>query len=142
MDTILENYVNQHILIADTEPNVRSALKLFFENFHDCEEVGEAAHTKEVLKYVCRHGPGLLVLDWELPGQALDYFIFVLRMIYPDLLIVALGLSEKHRSEALAAGANAYVNKLDFPEQLMATVDELWGADEELVWESLYSVEV
>ncbi len=142
MDTLLENFHSQHVLIADTESNVRSALKLFFMNFHDCEEVGEAVHTKDVLKYVCRQCPDLLVLDWELPGQALDYFIFVLRMIYPDLLIIALGLSEKHQIEALAAGANVFINKREFPEQLMAPVDELWVADDKMVWEPLYSVEV
>lgn len=142
MDTILENYINQHVLIADRDPNVRSALKLFFESFHHCEEVGEAAHTKDVLKYVCRHGPGMLVLDWELPGQALDYFMIILRMIYPDLLIVALGLTEKHRQQALGAGANAFINKLDFPEQLLATVDELWVSDKDLAWEFLSSVEI
>ena len=138
----LEKYSCQHVLIADREPNVRSALKLFFESSADCPTVGEAAHTQEVLKYVCRHGPELLLLDWDLPGQALDYFIFVIRMIYPDLLIVALGLSGKDRDEAMAAGANAFINKLEFPEQLVETVDEVWLSEPEPIWESLISVDV
>jgi DNA-binding NarL/FixJ family response regulator len=138
----LEKYNSQHVLIADREPNVRSALKLFFESSDDCQQVGEAMHTDEVLKYVCRHAPDMLLLDWELPGQALDYFIFVIRMIYPDLLIIALGLSGKHRDEALAAGANAFINKLGFPEQLLETVDEVWTSDPEPIWETLFSIEV
>lgn len=142
METPLENFNSQFVLIADREPKVRSALKLFFESYHECEQVGEAAHTHDVLKYVCRNAPDLLLLDWELPGQALDYFIFIIRMIYPDLLIVALGLSGHHHEEALAAGADAFINKLDFPEQLVATVDKLWLVNSEPTREKFFSVQV
>jgi CheY-like chemotaxis protein len=141
MVTPLGKYNHQHVLIADREPKVRSALKLFFESSQDCDQVGEAAHTKDVLKYVCRYGPDLILLDWELPGQALDYFMFILRMIYPDLLIIALGLNENHRQEALAAGADAFINKLDFPEQLVTTIDGLRLEYQEPNWEILTPIE-
>ena len=58
------------------------------------------------------------------------------------MLIIALGLSGKHRDEALAAGANAFINKLGFPEQLLETVDEVWTSDPEPIWETLFSIEV
>ena len=55
------------ILIADDQPNVRSALRLLLEQDPDVHIVAEVADSNGLLKQVGKNCPDLVLLDWELP---------------------------------------------------------------------------
>ena len=57
------------VLIADDQPQVRSALRLLLRQDPAMVVVGEAGDAEEALKLAATRTPDLVLLDWELPGQ-------------------------------------------------------------------------
>ena len=79
----------------------------------------------ELLVQAKNNCPDLLLLDWGLGGSRVVKLLAALRKVCPDMAMIVLsGLPEVRRA-ALAAGANAFVNKTDPPEQLMAVIQSL-----------------
>lgn len=113
-----------HILLADDEPKVRSALRLLLEQDPALSVVGEAADAGQVLDRLQGFCPDLLLLDWELPGQQGGRLFGLVRTCCPALAVVALSGRPEARRAALAAGADAFVSKGDPPERLLAAIDE------------------
>ena len=110
------------VLLADDQPQVRSALRLLLDHEPVFMVVGEAANTTDLKTQIMVTQPDILLLDWELPGQAVTDLLPTLRIEYPSLSIIALsGQLEAHQA-ALAAGVDAFISKGHPPEQLVAAL--------------------
>jgi CBS domain-containing protein len=111
------------VLLADHQPQVRSALRLLLEHelgIHRIDEVGDIQSLRAQIQAT---PPDLILLDWELPGlSSLDLFS-VLRDCCPGLLVIALSVHGEARRMALAAGADAFVSKGESPECLLTILD-------------------
>jgi len=57
-----------HVLLADDQSKVRSALRLVLEQQPGVHILGEAVDTTGLLDWVKTARPDLVLLDWELPG--------------------------------------------------------------------------
>jgi DNA-binding NarL/FixJ family response regulator len=110
------------ILIADDQDRVRFALRVLLTQQPALQVVGEAAHGAALLAQARVTAPDLALLDWELPGLVEAGGLDVLRKTVPQIRVVALSSRIGARSEALAAGADAFVSKGDPPERLLAAV--------------------
>ena len=119
------------VLIADDQPQVRSALQLLLKQEPGVAVVGEAENVEEALELAAVRRPDLVLLDWELPGrQAAGLpkktkpgLLPALRARCPHMKVVALSGRPEARQAALAAGADVFVSKGDPPERLLAAVD-------------------
>ena len=119
------------VLIADDQPQVRSALRLLLKQEPGVAVVGEAENVEEALELATARRPDLVLLDWELPGlRAADLskkaklgLLPALRARCPRVKVVALSGRSEARQAALAAGADIFVSKGDPPERLLAAVD-------------------
>jgi DNA-binding NarL/FixJ family response regulator len=114
------------ILLADDQPQVRSALRLLLEQQPDLDVLGEATDAQEVLDWVNTMCPDVILLDWELPGLEGSNALAILRARRPHLKVIALSGRLEARGTALDAGTDAFVSKGDPPEQLLATVRSCW----------------
>ena len=112
------------VLIADDQPEVRSALRLLLTQESDLVVVGEAVDTAQVLELAAGRRPDLVLLDWELPDQGGAAALAGLRAARPGLAVIALSGRPEARRGALAAGVDAFVSKGEPPECLMASVDK------------------
>jgi len=110
------------VLIADDEIQVRSALRLHLEEGAGVTVVGEADNSEEVLAKVEASRPNVVLLDWELPPNGGCAVLRTLRAARPELAVLVLSGRPEVRSEALAAGATAFVSKADSPEHLLAAI--------------------
>jgi DNA-binding NarL/FixJ family response regulator len=110
-----------HILLADDQAEVRSALRLLLEQEPGIAVVGEAAEAGMLLTQEAACLPDLVFLDWELPGSQATKLLRVLRS-RSHLIVIALSGRPEARQAALDAGADAFVSKGDPPEQLLATL--------------------
>jgi DNA-binding NarL/FixJ family response regulator len=110
------------ILVADSQPRVRFALRVLLEQQPGLEVVGEAADSRELLVQVGSTSPDLVLLGWELPGLPAVDSLLALRQIRSDLMVIALSGRPEARQVALDAGANAFVSKSDPPERLLAAI--------------------
>lgn len=112
------------VLLADDQPQVRSALRLLLEQQSGLSIVDEAAEAGELLVQVQATCPDLVLLDWELPALQTANIVPALRTLCPHLLVIALSGRPEARQAALAAGADAFVSKGDPPERLLAILED------------------
>lgn len=112
------------ILVADSQPRVRFALRVLLEQQPGLQVVGEAADSRELLAQVGSRSPDLVLLGWELPGLLPVDSLLALRKIRSDLQVIALSGRPEARQMALDAGANAFVSKSDPPERLLAAIGD------------------
>jgi DNA-binding NarL/FixJ family response regulator len=117
-----EERMARHILIADDQPQVRRALRLLLEQEPGAEVVGEATEASDLLAQLAAGCPDLLLLDWGLPGIAVEDLLMALRAACPALAVIVLSGQPEAEENALAAGADAFVSKADPPEQVLAAI--------------------
>jgi len=113
------------VLVADDQVKVRSALRVLLGQHLNWEVVGETGEAAQLSVQICDTRPDVVLLDWELPGLVLDGAFSVFRARFPDTKIVALSGRPEACQEALAAGVDAFVSKMDSPERLLDTLAAL-----------------
>jgi DNA-binding NarL/FixJ family response regulator len=127
------------ILLADDQPQVRSALRLILEQKDGIRVTGECSHLEELVDTIRAAHADLILLDWELPGletgehrkepQAYRLEITAIDEIKshnPGIKVIALSGRPEARQAALDGRADAFVSKADPPETLQAVLDELF----------------
>jgi DNA-binding NarL/FixJ family response regulator len=120
----MNNQPSIHILLADDEPMLCSALRLRLEQEPGLKVVGEAAEASSAQQQAAHLRPDLLLLDWELPGAIGASLLDSLHTAAPAMRSIALSSRPEARPLALAAGADAFVSKGDPPDCLLAAI---WG---------------
>ena len=110
------------VLIADDQPQVRSALRLFLQQRLRVSRIDEASNLEQALELIGMNYPDLVLLDWELAGQSGAAALAGLRTASPDSTVIALSGRPEARQAALAAGADGFVSKGEPPEWLMDSV--------------------
>lgn len=114
-----------HVLIADDQVDVRSAIKLVVEQEFGVFHVSEVEDAEHLLAQVTARHPDVVMLDWELPGLAAHDHVLQLRAAHPDVRVVVLSSRPGARSVALDAGADAFISKMDSPDRLLNTLREI-----------------
>lgn len=109
-------------VLADDQPKVRLALQMLLKHALDVKVVGEAGESEALLEQIRTIHPDLVLLDWELPGLSAMGSLAVLREGCPKLLVIVLSGRPEVCEKALAAGADAFVSKIDPPEYLLAAL--------------------
>jgi len=110
------------VLLADDQWRIRSALRLMLEQQPGWQVVGETADAAGLLRMIVTKQPGLLFLDWELPGLPSDQLIRLLRYERPSLKIIAMSSRPEAERPALEAGVTAFLSKSEAPDRLQAII--------------------
>jgi DNA-binding NarL/FixJ family response regulator len=110
------------VYLADDDAEVRRALRLLVEKKLGLSVAGEAAHTHGLIPLVESAEADLLLLDWELPDRVDARLIAALHQLRRSLRIVIVSSRPDVREAALAAGADAFADKCEAPEHLLAIV--------------------
>lgn len=114
-----------HILLADNDPRVRSALHTLFKMEPGQITIRESADLGSLALQVREFRPDLVLLDWELPGRPAAALLFALHSLDYHPKIIVLSARAESEGAALAAGADAFVCKGDPPEHLLQSFREL-----------------
>ncbi len=110
------------IVVADSQSKVRFALCTLLKRRPGLEVVGEAVTAEELLAQVEAIRPDLVLLHWRLQEGGAE-LLRVLKEVCPGLRVVVLSAQPEMGSEALCAGADAFVCKMDPPEKLLAAIE-------------------
>lgn len=108
------------ILLADDNPEVRSALRLLLEQELFLTTIAEAADAQALLEHVRENCPAVLLLDWELSGLRGDDLLNMARTACPGLKIIALSSKFEARQEALTAQVDGFASKAEPPETILS----------------------
>lgn len=110
------------ILLADDNPEVRSALRLLLEQEPLSAMVSEVADAQGFIAHLSENCPTVVLLDWELPGLHTNNFLCLIRSRCPEMKVIALSSKFEARQEALAARVDAFVSKAEPPEKIMSAL--------------------
>jgi DNA-binding NarL/FixJ family response regulator len=117
-------------IIADDQPEVRSALRLLLAEKAGIQVVADASTSADLLEQVHSACPDLLLLDWELPDTRPGDLVQQLRKLCPLLVIVALSSHPQMKNQALQTGVRYFICKSEPPEQLLAVLDNCYNKTE------------
>ena len=123
------------ILIADRRPSIRFALCALLKQQAGLELVGEAVNAEDLETQIGIASPDVILLDWRLDGLATADWLVALRKACPGLYVIVLSGRPEVQRAVLAAGADAFVSKIDPPDKLLAAVDSVQRV--QLAWPSL-----
>lgn len=119
----LTNTIQQvRVILADDKSQVRQALQILLDQELNMVVVGEASDAESLLLQTRTNLPDLVLLDWQLPGLSPRDSLSSLRITCPNLQVIALSDWPGGQRQALTAGANAFVSKVDSPERLLNTL--------------------
>ena len=110
------------ILLAESRPRVRFALRALLGEQPVLQIVGEAAHDQDLLAQIEAACPDLVLLSWGLPGLAGADLLPALRSVCDEVYVIVLSGRPEARQAILDAGANAFVSKVESPERLLAAI--------------------
>jgi DNA-binding NarL/FixJ family response regulator len=110
------------LLLADDRTRIRFALRALLAQQPGLTVVGEAADAAELLALAKERCPDLVLLGWGLRGLPAAELVLALRSQCPHAHLIALSSRLEVCQTALAAGADAFVSKMDPPEQLLRAV--------------------
>src|SRR5512142_402784 len=112
------------LLLVDDHQVVRSGLRMLLGNESDVEIVGDAGTGKEALEAVRQFHPNVVLMDIGLPDISGIDATRMIKLIDPDVAVVALTIheDEEYFFKMLEAGAGGYVPKRAAPEELLTAI--------------------
>jgi len=117
------------ILIIEDNDAVRASLRNWLsEAFPDCNFL-EAKSGEGAANQVLAQPPDIVLMDIGLPGMNGIRATRIIKAIAPQTKVVVVTIYEdlEHQSDALAAGASAYVTKRKMHSELIPIISMLLG---------------
>jgi len=114
-----------NILLADDNPEVRSALRLLLEQDSLPFTVMEISDTQGLFASLSEDCPVAVLLDWELPEIHGKDALVDIRSYCPGMKVIAMSSRYEARHEALRAGADAFISKAEPSELVLTTLYSL-----------------
>ncbi|MEM7335092.1 MAG: response regulator transcription factor [Chloroflexota bacterium] len=101
------------VVIADDHGVLRAGLRALLEAHDDIEVLDEVADGKAILPCIMQHRPNVLLLDLTMPNLEPMQMITAVAQDVPTARTLVLSVHEDAGivKQALAAGANGYINK-------------------------------
>lgn len=116
------------VLLADDQVWLRSAIRLLLQEAANINQIDEAGDLRTLVARAQQNRPGLILVDWELPGlrvpDAGHELVTALRAVCPEAMIVVLSGRPEASRAAREAGVDGFVSKADPPETLLAMVQQ------------------
>jgi two-component system nitrate/nitrite response regulator NarL len=114
------------VMLVDDEPTFLRIAQLFLETHYgqEIDILGTARSGEEALSQAQLLAPQLVLIDLNMPGLSGLQTIPLLRILYPEMRIIALTLndSEKSRQAVIGVGGNDLVSKTLMGTDLMPAV--------------------
>jgi DNA-binding NarL/FixJ family response regulator len=118
--------MGMRIILADDQPDVRSALKLLLEEKPGNKVTSEVSTSGELVRQIRKNPADLILLDWELPDGRPQELLKTLQALSPQLSVIALSSRPQMRKAAMEAGAKDFVCKSEPPELLMSVLEKCY----------------
>lgn len=117
------------VLLAESHPDVRTALHLVLERMPRFVLVGQSHDVWELMRDSAALQPDVILVDLELRGLKFDGHLAQLQHVAHGVVTIALSTHDEHRHAALQAGATAFVCKGESPLKLLQTLDTVAPPD-------------
>ena len=122
------------VLIVDDNFRARESLKSLLATGPRVGEIREAKDGMEALALVAQSPPDLLLMDAHMPIMDCVEATRTITALWPQVQIIMLSMFPEYRTPALAAGAQAFTNKVDLAGQLRAILAAVTHFEEQNNW--------
>jgi len=122
----------KRVLIVDDIESTRQGLRALLAQSPACEVVGEAANGQEALQWLAGNPADVVVMDMRMPLMDGLTATRQLRRQGTPVKIIILSAAIAGRDAALAAGADAFVNKIGSPYALLTALHQLVAESERI----------
>ncbi len=112
------------IVVADSHPPVRKALKGYLEHLDDFTVAGEAGELTGLMVLGQAYQPEVALVDWGLLGPSPEVGLSALLRVTPRTKIVIMSGDPDIGKEAIGAGASCFVLKAEQPERRVKVIHE------------------
>ena len=115
------------VCIADDHQLILNAVNAALSQAGDIDVVGATNSGKELLKLVEQHGPDVVLLDYRMPDVDGLTCLREIKQRWPQVQVVMLSASEEQKqiTDALDAGASAYIGKRINPRDLASALHQV-----------------
>ncbi len=112
------------VLIADNQPDVRSALRLLLEQDPRITTINEISSSIELVEQIMTNQPDLILLDRELSGGHLTEKLSSINSLNPRPRVIVLSGCSEAKSESLQAYGDYFVSKNTNPALLIDQINK------------------
>jgi DNA-binding NarL/FixJ family response regulator len=125
--TVSKVAVRKKILIVDDHPMMREGLRGVIAREPDMVVCGEAENAQQAAEAIVKHAPDLILADITLPGKSGLELVKDLKVMYPNLAVLALSMHDEslYAERMLRAGASGYITKQQPPEELVKAIRQV-----------------
>ena len=115
------------ILIVDDHPLMREDLRNTINHEPDMVVCGEVEAAPQAIEAVKKLTPDLALMDVTLQGKSGLELVKDLKVMHPQLLILAVSMHDEslYAERMLRAGASGYVNEQSPPDELIKAIREV-----------------
>ncbi len=122
------------ILIADDQPRARQSLKALLQTWPVIKTIREVTNGQEALALIEESPPDVVLMGIrlsEMPARAHGVSVDGLEATrrikarWPEVQVIVLSVYNEHMTDALAAGASAFVCKCEPPNVLLKTLEQV-----------------
>lgn len=113
------------ILLAVGGSAARFALCTLLEQRPGWLVVGEVSSADQLPRKIDDEKPDVILVDWDLPELKVPDLFQALHQQYPQMSIIVLSGRPEFRKKAFAAGADAFVSKVDPPDRLLDAISSI-----------------
>ncbi len=111
-------------MVVDDEPPLRSAWERLVRMQPDLELAPSLSRADNLVAMIAEHAPSIVLLDLTMPGKDPIGAMTEATATHPDTRVVVYSGFKDTRTmrEAFEAGAWAFVDKLDAPQDILDTI--------------------
>ena len=117
--------IKTRVIVAHGDQRVRSALRLLVREEPGLALVGESSDLPSLVAQLGELKPGLVLLDWELPGRPAAALLLAQTTLDNKPRVIVFSARPELEEMILAAGADRFVSKGDAPEALLSAFRQL-----------------
>lgn len=117
-------------LIVDDRPRSRYGLRALLETYPEIDIIGEASDGREAVCMVEQLHPHVVLMDARMPGMDGLQATSCIKSRWPETNVIVLSLYDTYRTQALAAGAAAFLIKGGPSDELLAMIRTLGTAQQ------------
>jgi len=110
------------ILLADSNPAICTAFSLLLTHKLDAQVIGVAGDWDSLVSQCTDLRPGLLLLEWHLPGFQGKEALKRLYSNFPGLKVLVMGIQLEDRQSAMDAAADGFIHKADSPDRVIGSL--------------------
>ncbi|MGD9029813.1 MAG: response regulator transcription factor [Anaerolineae bacterium] len=110
------------VLIADDRPRSRRGLRALLTTQPGIEVVGEAGNGREALRLVGETWPDAVLMDAKMPAMDGLTATRLIKERWPGIKVIVLTMYGANRTDAMTAGADAFLVKGCSAEKLLRAI--------------------